>query len=147
VFFTQLADVIDIARNYPGLNLIMGHVGGVLGYGPYAGRRDEVFASWKASVTELAAPFEMHEAGRYDDAGGLMTTRRQNGRSRPRSWRQCGGPYRDLHRAVRAQALHVRKQFSLGWRRWASAGSRLWNARSNERAAGASVDEKLALFR
>ena len=32
----------------------MGHVGGVLGYGPYAGRRDEVFASWKASITELA---------------------------------------------------------------------------------------------
>ncbi|MDP2703194.1 MAG: amidohydrolase family protein, partial [Candidatus Rokubacteria bacterium] len=32
----------------------MGHVGGPLGYGPYEGRRDEVFASWKASMTELA---------------------------------------------------------------------------------------------
>ena len=27
---------------------------GVLGYGRYAGKRDEIFASWKASVTELA---------------------------------------------------------------------------------------------
>ena len=32
----------------------MGHCGGPLGYGPYAGKRDEVFAAWKASVTELA---------------------------------------------------------------------------------------------
>jgi predicted TIM-barrel fold metal-dependent hydrolase len=32
----------------------MGHCGGPLGYGPYAGRQDEVFAHWKTSVTELA---------------------------------------------------------------------------------------------
>jgi len=54
VFFTQLADVIDLAHAFPGTNIVMGHVGGVLGYGPYAGRREEVFATWKASVTELA---------------------------------------------------------------------------------------------
>src|SRR6478672_1053661 len=52
-FHTQLADVIDLARACPGTNIIMGHVGGVLGYGPYAGKRDEIFAGWKASVTEL----------------------------------------------------------------------------------------------
>ncbi len=54
VFHTQLADVVDLARAFPGTNIIMGHVGGVLGYGPYAGKRDEVFKSWKSSVTELA---------------------------------------------------------------------------------------------
>jgi predicted TIM-barrel fold metal-dependent hydrolase len=54
VFHTQLADVIGLARAFPGTNIIMGHVGGVLGYGPYAGRRDEIFASWKRDVTELA---------------------------------------------------------------------------------------------
>ena len=32
----------------------MGHVGGFLGYGPYAGRRDEEFAAWKRSMAELA---------------------------------------------------------------------------------------------
>ena len=51
VFFTQLADVIDLARAFPGSNIIVGHVGGVLGYGPYAGRRDEVFTAWKQSET------------------------------------------------------------------------------------------------
>jgi predicted TIM-barrel fold metal-dependent hydrolase len=54
VFHTQLADVIELARAFPGTNIIVGHVGGVLGYGPYAGRRDEIFASWKASLADLA---------------------------------------------------------------------------------------------
>ena len=30
------------------------HRGGPLGYGPYTGKRDEVFATWKAGITELA---------------------------------------------------------------------------------------------
>lgn len=54
VFHPQLSDVIDVAASFPDLNLIMGHAGGPLGYGPYAGKRDEVFSSWKASMTELA---------------------------------------------------------------------------------------------
>jgi predicted TIM-barrel fold metal-dependent hydrolase len=54
LFHPQLADVIDLARAFPDANIIMGHVGGPLGYGPYAGKRDEVFRSWKASMPELA---------------------------------------------------------------------------------------------
>jgi L-fuconolactonase len=54
LFHPQLPDVVDLARAFPASNIIMGHVGGVLGYGPYAGKRDQVFASWKASMTELA---------------------------------------------------------------------------------------------
>ena len=53
-FFPQLPDVIDLARAFPGANIVMGHCGAPLGYGPYTGKRDEVFAAWKASVTELA---------------------------------------------------------------------------------------------
>ena len=44
----------SLARAFPGSNIIVGHCGGPLGYGRYAGKRDEVFADWKASVTELA---------------------------------------------------------------------------------------------
>jgi len=53
-FHPQLADVVDLARSFPTANIIMGHVGGPLGYGPYAGKQDEVFAAWKARITELA---------------------------------------------------------------------------------------------
>ena len=54
VFHPQLADAVDLARAAPNANIIVGHVGGPLGYGPYAGKRDEVFASWKAGIAGLA---------------------------------------------------------------------------------------------
>src|SRR5262249_6751909 len=40
VFHPQLADAVDLARAAPNANIIVGHVGGLLGYGPYAGKRD-----------------------------------------------------------------------------------------------------------
>jgi len=54
VFHPQLGDVVDLARAFPEGNIIMGHCGGPLGYGRYAGRRDEVYATWKRGVSELA---------------------------------------------------------------------------------------------
>jgi predicted TIM-barrel fold metal-dependent hydrolase len=54
LYHPQLGDVVDLARAFPATPIIMGHVGGMLGYGPYAGRRDEVFADWRRSMIELA---------------------------------------------------------------------------------------------
>ncbi len=54
VFHPQLGEVVDLARAHPDANIILGHVGGVLGYGRYAGKRDEVFRAWKTQMTELA---------------------------------------------------------------------------------------------
>lgn len=54
VFHPQLADVIDLARAFPTTTIIVGHVGGPLGYGPYTGKQQEVFAAWKAQITTLA---------------------------------------------------------------------------------------------
>ncbi|WP_374449696.1 amidohydrolase [Stella sp.] len=54
VFHPQLAEALDLARAMPQANLVLGHCGGPLGYGPYAGRGDAVFAEWKAGMTELA---------------------------------------------------------------------------------------------
>ena len=54
VFHPQLGDAVELARACPTANIIVGHCGGPLGYGPYAGQRDEVFAAWQTSITELA---------------------------------------------------------------------------------------------
>ena len=35
--------------------MIMNHVGGLLGLGPYAGKRAEIFQAWKSSIAEVAA--------------------------------------------------------------------------------------------
>jgi predicted TIM-barrel fold metal-dependent hydrolase len=53
-YHPQLADVIALARAVPQATICLCHVGGVLGYGAYAGRRDEVFAAWRGSMAELA---------------------------------------------------------------------------------------------
>jgi L-fuconolactonase len=54
VFHTQLDEALELVRACPETSFILGHCGGPLGYGPYAGRRDEVFARWKAGMAALA---------------------------------------------------------------------------------------------
>src|SRR5271155_3644079 len=53
-YHAQPPDVIGLARAVPQATIVMCHVGGVVGYGPYAGRKDEVHAAWRASMAELA---------------------------------------------------------------------------------------------
>ena len=54
LYYTQLPELIDLATNFPQTTIILDHIGGVLGVGPYRGRRDEVFAAWKQSIEALA---------------------------------------------------------------------------------------------
>ncbi len=54
VYHHQLPDVADLARSFPDTTIILDHVGGPIGIGPYAGKRDEVFAVWKAGILEVA---------------------------------------------------------------------------------------------
>ena len=51
---TQHSDFLDLARAFPDTVMVLDHCGGPLGIGPYAGRRDEVFATWSASLREIA---------------------------------------------------------------------------------------------
>ncbi|HVZ09572.1 amidohydrolase family protein [Rhodopila sp.] len=53
-YHPQLPDAIDLARSFPDTTIILNHVGGVLGVGPYAGRRQEEFARWRRDIQELA---------------------------------------------------------------------------------------------
>jgi predicted TIM-barrel fold metal-dependent hydrolase len=53
-YHPQLPDAIDLARSFPDTSIILNHVGGILGVGPYNGHRQEVFAGWKANISELA---------------------------------------------------------------------------------------------
>jgi predicted TIM-barrel fold metal-dependent hydrolase len=55
VYHTQLHEVADLAAHFPGTAIIIDHAGGPVGVGPYAGRRDAVFAAWRAAMRALAA--------------------------------------------------------------------------------------------
>ena len=54
-YHTQLARVVELARAVPELTVVVDHVGGPLGVGPFAGRRAEVFAEWRRDMLALAA--------------------------------------------------------------------------------------------
>lgn len=55
VYHTQLGELADLAAAFPDVTIILNHIGRPLGIGPYAGRRDEVFAAWQRGIAAVAA--------------------------------------------------------------------------------------------
>ena len=54
LYHPQLAELLDLAHAFPDTTIVLDHVGGPIGVGPYAGRRDQVFGEWKALIAALA---------------------------------------------------------------------------------------------
>lgn len=54
LYHTHIADLTDLAKAFPDTTIILNHLGGPIGVGTYAGRRNEVFAAWKPAIAELA---------------------------------------------------------------------------------------------
>ena len=109
--------------------------------GPYAGRRDEIFATWAASIRELAACPNV-----YVKLGGIgmrLVRQRLPRAAEPAlirgARRGLAAVRRDLHRGVRAVALHVREQLPRGQGRLPYAA--YWNA-CKILARGASATRK-----
>jgi predicted TIM-barrel fold metal-dependent hydrolase len=55
VFEPQLPDVIDLARSFPGTQIILNHVGFPIGVGRYQGQREARFGIWRDNIRALAA--------------------------------------------------------------------------------------------
>lgn len=54
VYHTQLGEVRDLARDCPGLTIVLNHGGTPLGCGPYERQREEVYRDWRRAMAELA---------------------------------------------------------------------------------------------
>ena len=109
VYHTQLAELADLAGAFPDATIVLNHIGRPLGVGPYAGKRDEVFADWQKGN---------RCRGRTRKRGGKtgwFRQRYQRLRLAPAPHpSDVGGTGRDhrsvdhvLHRTVRARTLHV----------------------------------------
>jgi predicted TIM-barrel fold metal-dependent hydrolase len=145
LYHPQLGDVVDLARAFPAAPIVMGHVGGVLGYGPYAGKKDEVFANWKRSMTDLArCPNVVVKLGGqmrrlaafdYSAAATPPTSEQLAG-----YWRPYMETCIDLFGARRCmfESNFPVEKVGTGY-------AVLWNA-FKRIASGASVDEKRELF-
>jgi predicted TIM-barrel fold metal-dependent hydrolase len=55
LYHPQIGELADLARAFPATRIVLNHVGGPIGIGAYAGKRNEVFAVWAASIETLAA--------------------------------------------------------------------------------------------
>ena len=55
LYHPQLSELADLANSFPGVTIILNHVGGPLGIGPYSNKRDQIFAEWKESMSAVAA--------------------------------------------------------------------------------------------
>ncbi len=53
-FHPQLPDLADLLRAFPDTNVILNHVGGLLGIPPHDGKREQVFEIWRGHIRELA---------------------------------------------------------------------------------------------
>jgi predicted TIM-barrel fold metal-dependent hydrolase len=50
----QLPEVVDLARSFPGTQIILNHAGSPLGIGPYAGTHEQRFPIWRDNLRDLA---------------------------------------------------------------------------------------------
>ena len=54
LYHPQLADLVGLAKAFPETTIVLDHFGGPLGIGPYAGKRAEIFQSWKSAIRSVA---------------------------------------------------------------------------------------------
>lgn len=53
-YHPQIGEVAALADASPGVAIVLNHVGGPLGIGPYAGKQEEVFGNWRPAILDLA---------------------------------------------------------------------------------------------
>jgi L-fuconolactonase len=54
LFHTQIDELTDLARAFENTTIVLDHVGGPLGIGPFENRHAEVFPAWRRSISEIA---------------------------------------------------------------------------------------------
>jgi L-fuconolactonase len=54
LYHPQLPELVDLARAFPNVTIVLDHIGGPLGVGPYKGKHDEVFRVWSTGIAALS---------------------------------------------------------------------------------------------
>ena len=55
VYFPQLPELAEFARQVPDLTIVLNHIGGMMRTGPYANRDDEVIPQWRSGIDAVGA--------------------------------------------------------------------------------------------
>jgi predicted TIM-barrel fold metal-dependent hydrolase len=54
LYHPQLPELVELARAFPDVTIVLDHIGGPLGVGPYKGKRHEVFQLWSKGIADLS---------------------------------------------------------------------------------------------
>ncbi len=146
LYHPQLADLADLARAFPEQPIVLDHVGGPLGIGPYSGRRDEIFPQWRDAIRTLAlAPNVFVKLG---GLGMKICGFDFHARPEPPSSEDLAAAWRPYIEtcieAFGAERAMFESNFPVD--KVSCSYAVLWNA-FKRLAAGASAAEKAALFR
>lgn len=60
LYHPQIPELTSLAQAFPEARIVLDHVGGPLGIGPYAGSHDEILPRWKKSINALAECKNVH---------------------------------------------------------------------------------------
>lgn len=141
----QLPDLIDLARAFPDTIIVLDHVGIPVNIGSYATRREERLALWRKSIAALAAcPNVNVKLGGLGQAfGGFASFKARP----PASSGQLAAEWRPYIEPCIEAFGAARCMFESNFPVDSASCSYpvLWNA-FKRLAAGASADEKTALF-
>jgi predicted TIM-barrel fold metal-dependent hydrolase len=60
LFHPQIPELTDLARAFPDTPIVINHMGGILGIGPYKNATGAVFQSWRQNIRELSGHRNVH---------------------------------------------------------------------------------------
>jgi len=141
----QLPDLIDLARAFPDTPIVLDHVGTPIGRGGYAGRMEERFPIWRDNIRELVKSQNVVVklgglAMAFCNFPSFLAEPRVPSEQLAKEW----GPYIETCiEAFGPERCMFESNFPVDMGSCTYAV--LWNA-FKRLAAGASADEKTALF-
>ena len=145
VYHPQLPDLAEVARACLGTPIVINHLGGFLGTGPYQGKREENLEFWRGAMKELASC-----PNTYLKLGGIgmpMMGFRWDKQERPPTSKELAEPWAEpIQYAIEQfgpQRCMFESNFPVDKRGVGYVV--LWNA-FKRIAAGYSADEKRDLF-
>jgi predicted TIM-barrel fold metal-dependent hydrolase len=146
LYHPQIGELGDLARAFPDTTIVLDHVGGPLGIGPYQGRRDEVWRDWLRDITDLSARpnVVVKLGGLAMPINGFDWHKRPEGLPTSEELARAQAPYHQTcieHFGV--ERCMFESNFPVD--RVSCSYTVLWNAFKRV-AAGASPQEKAALF-
>jgi L-fuconolactonase len=145
MYHTQLGELTDLARAFPATPIVLDHVGGPIGLGRYAGKRDDVFAEWSIRIRELAQCPNMHV--KLGGLGMRMFGFTVHAQELPPSSEDLAALWRPYIETCIAAFGPQRAMFESNFPvdKGSCGYAALWNA-FKRIAAGCSATEKQALF-